>query len=565
MKTRPQPGVLLELPLVLADASTKRSVAPSDRLVLGDCLEVMRQLPPASIDLIYVDPPFATGRRFDGLSTRGERVAYSDVWSGGLGEYLAWLRPRLASMRGLLRPSGNLVVHLDWRAVHETKVLLDELFGPRNFRNELIWHYGSGGRARRFFHRKHDVLLWYSRSARWKFHGDAVAVPRDRCPQCSTRREQWNHLKRNVDSDGRVYRTIRSAGKIYRYYDDEPAVPPDVWTDISHLQQKDPERQGYPTQKPAALLRRVIGALSAPGDRVADFFCGSGTTCAVAQELGRRWIGCDVSPAAVELTAQRLDHPADESAGPTPGTGFTLEHCGVHRLPTTAWQNAASFRGALRNWLGAHQPPDGARWIHGTLPDGRGEHPLWIPGPRSRKSVTPKQLAQFAREVARQPSAREALVLTWALDPEAQRTVLELAIREGVVLSTAGLVRGELDAGHDPGRNSRSSLLWCLPPPIVSKMEVEQLGPLTYRFTLRGVQARGPTGAVAAVRWAAAIADGSEPVAQWSQEGEDARHPRWEQHFAALSAGQRVQILGQVVDTWGSTRLVQEQLTIGSI
>lgn len=560
MKTRLQSGELIALPLVSQGPPVQGGTLPPDRLVLGDCLEVMRRLPPASIDLIYVDPPFATGRRFDGLSKRGERVAFSDVWTGGLGEYLAWLRPRLAGMWGLLRPSGNLVVHLDWRAVHGAKLLLDELFGARNFRNELIWHYGSGGRARRFFHRKHDVLLWYSRTGRWQFHGDRVSVPRDRCPQCGTRREQWNHLKRHEDADGRVYRTIRSAGKVYRYYDDEPAVPPDVWTDISHLQQKDPERQGYPTQKPEALLHRVISALSAPGDRVADFFCGSGTTCAVAQELGRRWIGCDISAAAVELARRRLDRRGDDLPGTAPG--FSREHCGVLGLPPRAWKSAASFRSALREWLGARPPPEGARWIHGVLPHRHGELPLWIAGPRSRAPVTPRQLAQLARQAAQRLGSSEALVLTWAPGAEAQRAALELAIREGVCVATASLVRGELDADPAPGRDPKGSLLWCLPPPTVSGMEVARLGPLTYRFALRGLQPRGPTGAAVALRWAAVAADGSELLAQWSQEGRQVRHPRWEQYLAAGAAGQRVRILAQVVDAWGSTRIFTESFVL---
>jgi len=187
------------------------------------------------------------------------------------------------------------------------KVALDRIFGYDKFRNEIVWHYGSGGRARNFFPRKHDVILWYTRSRRWYFNGPAVAVPRDRCRECGTQRQKWNNLRRCVDENGRTFRTIKSAGKIYRYYDDEPTLPADVWLGINHLQQKDPERLGYPTQKPEALLQRIVLAASRPNDLVADFFCGSGTTLAVAQKLGRRWLGCDSAPAAVAVVCKRLE------------------------------------------------------------------------------------------------------------------------------------------------------------------------------------------------------------------------------------------------------------------
>jgi site-specific DNA-methyltransferase (adenine-specific)/adenine-specific DNA-methyltransferase len=266
----------------------------------------MRRLPAESIDLIYIDPPFFSGRDHNGRSRDGEARSYSDVWHGGMRGYLDWFGERLAEMRRLLARRGSLFVHLDWHASHYVKCELDRLFGYANFRNEIVWHYGSGGRAATAFPRKHDLILWYTRSGEWTFNSQAVGLPRSACPACGSPRAKWNHLRRQADADGRVYRTIKSAGKTYRYYDDEAVAPADVWLDINHLQQKDPERLGYPTQKPEALLRRLVAAASNAGDVVADFFCGSGTTLAVAQKLGRRWIGCDCSPAAVALTAERV-------------------------------------------------------------------------------------------------------------------------------------------------------------------------------------------------------------------------------------------------------------------
>ncbi len=393
--------------------------APS-RLALGDCLAVMQQLDTASVDLIYVDPPFATGRQQDGGQRASGRMSYSDVWEGGLESYLPWLRPRLVEMRRLLHRRGSLFLHLDWRAVHYAKVMLDELFGESNFRNEIVWHYGSGGRAKTFFHRKHDVILWYSRSGRWRFYPEAVSVPRNQCPGCGQKREQWNHLKRHTDADGRVYRTIKSAGKVYRYYDDAPTVPADVWLDISHLQQKDPERLGYPTQKPEALLRRIVNACTKPGQVVADFFCGSGTTLAVAQDLDRRFVGCDASPDAVGLTRQRLTARDAE---------FELQHVGVLSVTPAVRRKAASFRAAVRDWLGARPGPARQRTIHGLLGEGAGAVPLWIPTAEGEPPLTPTHIERFAAAVKRHTDAHEAALLAWDIPDETRDAVRTLQER----------------------------------------------------------------------------------------------------------------------------------------
>jgi site-specific DNA-methyltransferase (adenine-specific)/adenine-specific DNA-methyltransferase len=274
------------------------------KLILGDCLSVMDKLlinTRGEIDCVYIDPPFFTGRQ---QVSHGN--SFSDAWNS-IDDYIKWLTPRLERMRLLLKSTGSLFVHLDWHAVHYVKVALDEIFGINQFRNEILWHYGSGGRSRRHFPRKHDMILWYSRSNKYQFYPDAIGIPRNLCTMCGRHRDKWNNLKAQKDDDGRIFRTIKSAGRIYRYYDDEPVLPPDVWLDISHLQQKDPERVGYPTQKPEALLVRIIKATTKPGDTVADFFCGSGTTLAAAAELERSSIGCDVSSDAIEVTKQRLE------------------------------------------------------------------------------------------------------------------------------------------------------------------------------------------------------------------------------------------------------------------
>lgn len=157
-------------------------------------------------------------------------------------------------------------------------LLCDEIFGEDMFLNEIVWSYESGGRAKKYFSRKHDTILLYARSK--DYHFDLRRVPLVRAEH------RKNQMRRCVDENGRSYSQITTGGKVYRYYDDAPVYPGDVWSDISHLQQKDPERTGYPTQKPLKLLERLLLPVVREGDMVADLCCGSGTAMEAAQSLG---------------------------------------------------------------------------------------------------------------------------------------------------------------------------------------------------------------------------------------------------------------------------------------
>lgn len=292
-------------------ASTTEATTPlstscehwTNRLIFGDKCEVLCALLAdfsASVDLIYIDPPFMTGRTFN----HGAKLAYHDTWRDGLDGYLQWLYETLILLHALLAVDGSLYIHLDWRVVHYAKLILDEIFrsspqanGP-GFKNEIIWHYRSGGRSQKRYARKHDSILLYTKSARYCFHAERIGERRG----SHTR----NHMRKEVADNGHISWTIRSSGRIYSYHEDTLMSPADVWSDISHLHQKDPERTGYATQKPEALLERVILASSEENDLVLDCFCGSGVTPAVAERLGRRWIACDNSPLAIETTRERL-------------------------------------------------------------------------------------------------------------------------------------------------------------------------------------------------------------------------------------------------------------------
>jgi site-specific DNA-methyltransferase (adenine-specific) len=257
-------------------------------LARADAGDLLARLPAASIDLVYLDPPFGTGTA---RTHRTSSAGYADSLPDGLDGYVAWLRDLLAACHRVLRPTGSLFLHLDWRASHRARSVLDELFGARCFRNEIIWHYGLGGGAPRdAFARKHDTILFYARSAEATFHAE-------RGPVTTAMEAKYAH----VDELGRRYQNAH--GK--RYYLQGGKRLDDVW-ELPALSPTAAERVGWPTQKPLALLERIVRAASDPGDCVLDPCCGSGTALVAAARLGRRAVGGDLSAEAVELAAARL-------------------------------------------------------------------------------------------------------------------------------------------------------------------------------------------------------------------------------------------------------------------
>ncbi len=267
------------------------------------------------VTLIYLDPPFGTGDSFCIKPPGGKAKLSIPIYSDNLStpEYLAMMEKVLRLCFRLLSPEGSLYLHIDYRMSARLRLMLDEIFGESNFLNEIIWSYKSGGRSLKHYSRKHDTILFYRKTPQVYFNISAIGVPRG--PQ------KRNNMKRTVDDQGRICFSIRSGGKTYTYYEDTPIYPSDVWDDIEHMHQRDPERTGFATQKPEALLRRVILASSRPGDLVADLFSGSGTTAAVASANGRRFLAVDASPASMgvlrrrQLAAHRAASLFSESAG----------------------------------------------------------------------------------------------------------------------------------------------------------------------------------------------------------------------------------------------------------
>ena len=288
----------------------------------GDNLDVMRGVNDACIDLIYLDPPFNSNRNYAApIGSKAAGAAFKDTWDltdvdevwhneiaetdlplykiidasqyshgTGMKSYLIMMAVRLLEMKRILKPTGSIYLHCDPTASHYLKTLMDCIFGNPNFRNEIVWAYRGGGVPKSDFARKHDIIFRYGKSDVVIFNVDDVRVPYS---QDSTDRLRY------------TARAFRSSGTYDNYQPNPKGKHPEDWWVMQPIMPSSHERLGYPTQKPLALLDRIIKASSNPGDVVLDPFCGCATTCIAAERLDRQWIGIDLSPMAVKLVEQR--------------------------------------------------------------------------------------------------------------------------------------------------------------------------------------------------------------------------------------------------------------------
>ena len=295
-----------------------------NRLIYGDNLLAMQALLAGDaqtglpslrdkVDLIYIDPPFDSkadyrtkislpGTDIQQKPTVIEQFAYADTWEEGTVSYLKMIYPRLVLMREMLSEKGSIYVHIDWHIGHYVKLLMDDIFGKENFINEIIWHYQAGTAPSYGFAKKHDNVLFYSKRIKENTFNPIRLMVKD------------ESIYPYTDENGRKYR-MSGNNNATRYYADEGRKADDVWTwldrkenNIVQVFHALPEFLDYATQKPEKLLERIISASSNPGDLVCDFFGGSGTTAAVAERLGRRWITCDIGkPASLVMRKRFID------------------------------------------------------------------------------------------------------------------------------------------------------------------------------------------------------------------------------------------------------------------
>ncbi|MGE0083993.1 MAG: DNA methyltransferase [Desulfococcaceae bacterium] len=327
-------------------------------LHLGDCLEVLRkEIPDETADLIYIDPPFNSKRNynifFDDKDIQTQRIAFEDTWSlkniqDSLAElqslktekiqrllttyaevapfafpYLVMMTLRIAELRRVLKPTGSFYLHCDPAMSHYLKTVCDVIFGQNNFRNEIIWKRmtASGFKGKKDLGTSHDTVIRYSKTERFIYNPIIIPYTKEYVKRYFTKMDEKGRIFKDekigtatgpetierLTKEGRIYITSKGKMRIKHYLDEAKGFPADdLWLDLPPINSQADERLGYPTQKPKALLERIIKASSNEGDVVLDAFCGCGTTVDTAEGLKRQWIGIDISPIAVNLIQKRL-------------------------------------------------------------------------------------------------------------------------------------------------------------------------------------------------------------------------------------------------------------------
>lgn len=308
----------------MSESTGRQSGGWTNKLIWGDNSLILSSLvngpmrneieKAGGLKLVYIDPPFDVGSDFsmdievgdDSVKKKPsviEEVAYRDTWGKGIDSYASMIYSRIRLIHSLLAEDGSIYVHVDYRTSSMVKLILDEIFGIERFRGWLVWSIGSGAKGRQQWSNQHNDIFCYSKGDNFTFnHADPEL--REPFAELSTSM----HFNK-VDNEGRKYRERIVNGKSYIYYAEDGKLVGSVWNDISSMAANSPilnESVGYPTQKPEKLLSRIIKASTNPGDLVGDFFCGSGTTLAVAEKLGRKWIGSDLGRFSIHTTRKRL-------------------------------------------------------------------------------------------------------------------------------------------------------------------------------------------------------------------------------------------------------------------
>lgn len=481
-----------------------------NRLFWGDNLHVMRQLPSESIDLIYIDPPFFSGRHYNVIfGDQNELRSFSDIWEGGMPGYLIWLNARLYEMKRLLKKTGSIYVHCDWHASHYIKVEMDKIFGHANFRNEIVWWYSGWNKTLQLnLERRHDVILFYGMSRTQFFQ--YPTRPWASKEEYVKRRKQKVHR----DEQGREYVLSDAGGgsRVKRYLDDalQYGVPlDDVWP-LDKINNSDKhERIGYPTQKPEALLERIVNASSNEGDVVADFFIGGGTTVATAQRLGRRWIACDQSRVAVAITADRLTRQVEEQTGAViPAPDFTVEHWGVYEAQQLSNAPPEQFRSFVLRAFGA-RTVDHEKSIHGQ----KGAIPVWVGEPEQDKTVTATDVQEFANAVRKtlrykQDNLRDGIMLAWAFGPDAAVAAERLRKLEQTDLNFIRLEMTRIDSPDfrkhvlvlSTDNADYANFLTFVQPPKV-EVGFKRIASRTYKFDVGDTVVMNPGAKIINVQW----------------------------------------------------------------
>jgi len=415
-----------------------------NRLIWGDNFLIMGSLLKefaGGINLIYIDPPFATGDDFSFTVNIGDQAevtkepsalevkAYRDTWGKGMQSYLQMMYDRLVLMKELLADDGSIYVHLDWHVGHYVKLIMDEIFGRDNFRNEIIWAYTGPARKVKDFPDKHDVILRYSKTDNYFLNLEAVRIPYSK---------SFLERRKYTEGKGGIYAERERDEKTTKEYE-KGKLPEDWWTDIpSGGQISINELVGYQTQKPERLLERIVKASSKKGDLVADFFCGSGTTGVVAEKLSRRWIMCDLGRFAIHTTRKRL---LDMGAKP-----FVVQNLGKYERHRWAKLNGR-YKDYIKFILELYhaEPVDGFTHLHGK------KAKSFVRVGAVDAPVTLSEIRE-ALEECKENKIKKLDVLGWEWEMGLHDLVKEEAEKYGVKLATLQIPREVMELSYQDAK-----------------------------------------------------------------------------------------------------------------
>jgi len=388
-------------------------------IICGDCIDKIKQYIPANyVDLIYMDPPFFSGRNYEVIWNDGSEIRSfedkefykrvcggceknmpdnyvscpycgksaseaKDIRMNDIEAYLEWLRSRVVECYRVLKPTGSIYVHLDWHACHYVKVMMDEIFGYDNFQNEIIWNYGLGGSSARRWSRKHDNILFYSKSNVWIF----------------------NSIMKEATSQ-------KMKGKMKK--------EDDVW-EIPSLNNMAKERLGFPTQKPEALLEYIITASSNPGSLVVDPFCGCGTALTVSEKMKRRWIGIDVSQTACDVVVKRLRETNNYPITSGDIIDLPMEVKDLKNISPVEFQNR------VNNWLGGRQitKKSGDRGIDGYTFD-------MIPIQVKQSDGVGRQIIALFEHDIRDIDKKQGIIVAFSFADTAKKEIKHIKAKHGI-------------------------------------------------------------------------------------------------------------------------------------
>lgn len=517
----------------------KRKKIPLNAIFFGDNLHILRALPSNCIDLIYIDPPFFSGRNYNQLWGDDNEVrTFHDIWEDGLPSYLVWLNARLWEMRRVLKDTGSIYVHCDWHASHYIKTEMDKIFGYDNFVDEITWCYEDiGGRGVNYFKRKHDVLFFYQKSGeRTPFN-----VQRKQLSESTIKRYEpyFNNegkltYRKLKETNPGVFKKLKGIpDNLDEAWLDITKGQPigDWWVDISAIKRGFKESIGYPTQKPEKLLERIIKASSNKGEVIADFFMGGGTTCAVAQRLNRRFIGCDISRVATSVALNRIIKDGEDISGRTASVNidkpkkkneqFSLEmtikhipdirvyYMGVYPIEKFEFVGQKEFEDFIltcyesRRFTGEGQ-------ITGIM---NAANSLLIGSVKPNESISESQLRKFVEDVLRlryQKNIKMKLkVISWVFPPPLQKyaRVLEnyffkknLAVAIELIPINSQLFRKRI-LEHYKDASKSEFLLKFISQASIMDIAYKRIDGLKYRFEVVGGRSNNIDGYLINCQW----------------------------------------------------------------